>query len=210
MLRRCQTIPNAKFHVLSVWDFLRLDIAPDATPVNMTGKQVFASANMQIKEVAEVFAPHILQLTDQDVEAAAAAVGRYQTWLHKVTADSQVEGSALQQKLKGASHKQRAFLHQGDLPSRCCDATDYTDEWLNDRQRAVRVYYVCMGGHATDKCGHVNRGDAWERLHSDHRAKETALALQDLVEPLHTDIRRDDRIAGQQQSQPLARAISSS
>ena len=42
--------------------------------------------------------------------------------------------------LEGAFFAQRAFLHRGDLPSRCCDAADYTDEWLNDRQRAVTTF----------------------------------------------------------------------
>ena len=82
--------------IVNTFQLQEQDVEADdwTSPLNMTGKQVCASANMQIQEVADVFAPHILQLQEQDVEAAGAAPARNQTWLNKATADSQVEGNA--------------------------------------------------------------------------------------------------------------------
>ena len=96
-----------------------------------------------LAQVPDVFAPilNILQLEEQEVEAAAAAAARHKMWLNNATVDSQAEGNALEQRLEGAFNEQRAFLDWGDLQSRCCHAADHTDEWFNDRQRAFSVRF---------------------------------------------------------------------
>ena len=93
---------------------------------------------------------------EQDVESACGST--------KATVDSHVVGTALEQKLEGAFYKQQAFPDKADQSLQFCHTADFTDEWFNDKRRAFSAYFASKGGHATDKCGHVIRSDAWDRL----------------------------------------------
>ena len=92
-------------------------------------------------------------------------------WLSSATVGTQDDGDTLEDAIDDEVITQRAFESNGGDHSELCLAADNTDKRFNDRRKAFRVDCACMGGPVSDKCAHVIRSDAWDRLHDDMIAK---------------------------------------
>ena len=44
-------------------------------------------------------------------------------------------------------------------------AADYSDHWFKKNEKAFKVYYVCLAGHAGYGCYKITLIQKWERLH---------------------------------------------
>ena len=93
-----------------------------------------------------------------------------EVWLHgeptKPLEKWEETGAGLEEQLCSKPCIQRSYDGH-DEQREMMEATDYTDEWLNQEGAIFRSYYVCMAGGSADPCGTMVTSDMWDRHHAD-------------------------------------------
>ena len=115
--------------------------------------------------------------------------------------DYQDEVDALEHNFEDTPYKRtRAKTSQ-----RFCFAPDKTDGRFNEREKALRVFYACMGGPADDRTAHMTGGDAWDMLHRITARSGEAVGVQGLRQAVPSENGRHDGAVVQKVQQTIER-----
>ena len=83
------------------------------------------------------------------------------------------EGFALEEKLREAASRERAFESRGEDQRKFVNAADYADGWVDDGAGSqFNVYYICRSdqGAGWPNCNTLIESKQWDRLHEDPNA----------------------------------------